>query len=234
MIARDGWTFILIGLVLTVVALWAATKWDSRTLFGLSILFALLTLFVAYFFRDPERAGTREPDVLLAPADGRIVQIDTLPSHQFVGPNTIQVSIFLSIFDVHVNRIPVTGEVDYVKYHPGKFMAAYHDKASLENEQTEIGMTTDAGRKIAFKQIAGLIARRIVCRLNDGDRVNAGDRFGMIKFGSRVDILMPSETRLNVKMGDHVKGGETVMGYLKTIAALSSSKTDRGKVDGNL
>ena len=234
MIARDGWTFILIGLVLTVVALWAATRWDSRTLFGLAVLFALLTLFVAYFFRDPERTAVREPNVLLAPADGRIVLIDTLPSHPFVGPNTIQVSIFLSIFDVHVNRIPVSGRINSVQYHAGKFMAAYHDKASQENEQTEIGMTVDSGKQIAFKQIAGLIARRIVCRLNEGDRVNAGDRFGMIKFGSRVDLLMPSDTRLSVKTGDHVRGGETVMGYLSTSASLSSSTAVRGNVDGQL
>ena len=165
MIARDGWTFILIGVVLTIAVIWLATRWDSRVLFVVGVFLSLATLFVVYFFRDPERMVVSEPGMLIAPADGRIVLIDTLASHPFVGPNTIQVSIFLSVFNVHVNRVPASGRIEYVKYHAGKFMVAYHDKASLENEQTEIGMTADCGRRITFKQIAGILARRIVCRL---------------------------------------------------------------------
>ena len=233
MIARDGWTFILMGLVLTVAVIWLATKWDSQALFSVGVLLALLTLFVVYFFRDPERSVANDQNMLIAPADGRIVLIDTIPSHAYVGQNTIQVSTFLSIFDVHVNRVPASGEVEYVNYHSGKFMAAYHDKASLENEQTEIGMIVNSGRRIAFKQIAGLIARRIVCRLSEGDTVTAGGRFGMIKFGSRVDLLVPADSRITVQVGDHVRGGETVMGYLSGMAS-SDSTSARERTDAEL
>ncbi len=218
MIARDGWSFILIGLLLTVALLWTATRWDSRTAFIASLVFAILTIFTAYFFRDPDRTAVIEPGALISPADGHIVKIDTLAAHPFVGEKAIQVSIFLSVFDVHINRAPAAGKIGQVKYIPGKFFKAYEDKASLENEQTEVWMTTDSGRRIAFKQIAGIIARRIVCRLSQGDRVEAGDRFGLIKFGSRTDLLVPYDTRIDVKLGQRVKGGETVMGYLRTPA----------------
>jgi phosphatidylserine decarboxylase len=228
MIARDGWTFILIGIVLTIVVIWLATRWDSRVLFGVGVFLSLATLFVVYFFRDPDRTVVSEPGMLIAPADGRIVLIDTLASHPFVGPNTIQVSIFLSVFNVHVNRVPASGRIEYVKYHPGKFMAAYLDKASLDNEQTEIGMSTDFGRPITFKQIAGVLARRIVCRLSEGERVNVGGRFGMIKFGSRVDLLVPADSRITVQVGDHVRGGETVMGFLSTTSL--SENTSAGEI----
>lgn len=230
MIARDGWIFILIGLALTVAALWLATRWDSRTAFVGSVAFALATLFTVYFFRDPDRSVAGEPGLLVAPADGRIVKIDTLASHHFVGEKTIQVSIFLSIFDVHVNRIPASGLVEYVKYNPGKFLAAYKDKASEENEQTEIGLLTESGPRIAFKQIAGTIARRIVCRLDQGDPVVAGRRFGMIRFGSRVDLLVPPDTRIMVKVGEHVKGGKSIMGYLAPAASgdIGSSVSREG------
>lgn len=218
MIARDGWTFILIGLVLTIIFIWMATRWDSRTAFVFSLIFAFLTTFTAYFFRDPDRSATIQPGMLLAPADGKIVMIDTLDNHPFVGDKAIQVSIFLSVFDVHINRVPAGGLIDYVNYNPGEFFAAYEDKASLLNEQTEIGMITETGAKIAFKQIAGLIARRIVCDLVAGDRVIAGDRFGLIRFGSRTDILLPANSQVAVKLGDRVRGGETVIGQLAPLA----------------
>ena len=223
MIARDGWTLILSGLLLTIIALWAATRWDSRGLFAVSVLLTLVTLFTVYFFRDPERLVQAEPNMLVAPADGRVVKIDTLPAHQFIGERTIQVSIFLSVFDVHVNRVPCNGTVEYAKYTPGKFLAAFKDKASEENEQTEIGMVTTSGRRIAFKQIAGMIARRIVCRLSQGDSLTAGDRFGMIKFGSRVDLLVPADSRLAIKVGQHVYGGKTIVGHLASSAPSSDT-----------
>jgi phosphatidylserine decarboxylase len=234
MIARDGWMFIIIGIVLTVAVIWMATRWDSRVLFGAGIFLSLATLFVVYFFRDPERTVMSEPGMLIAPADGRIVLIDTLASHPFVGPNTIQVSIFLSVFNVHVNRVPASGRIEFVKYHPGKFVAAYLDKASLENEQTEIGMTTNWGRRITLKQIAGILARRIVCRLSEGDSVSVGSRFGMIKFGSRVDLLVPADSRITVRVGDHVRGGETVMGYLSETTSSSESMSGGERTDAKL
>ena len=214
MIARDGWTFILIGLVATLILIYVATRWDNKTAFVFGLVFALITVFVAFFFRDPERSFDPQPGLVVSPADGKIVLIDTLPGHDFVGPNTIQVSIFLSIIDVHVNRLPADGLIEYVKYNPGKFLAAYEDKASEVNEQTEIGMITDSGQRLSIKQIAGIIARRIVCRVQTGDRAVAGERFGLIRFGSRADVLLPAGSRLAVKLGDRVKGGESPIGFL--------------------
>lgn len=234
MIARDGWTFILIGLVLTIIFLWMATRWDSRTAFVFSLIFALLTTFTAYFFRDPDRSAIVQPGMLLAPADGKVVLIDTLESHPFVGDNTIQVSIFLSVFDVHINRVPAGGLIDYVNYNPGEFFAAYEDKASQLNEQTEIGMITESGRKIAFKQIAGIIARRIICNLVAGDRVIAGDRFGLIRFGSRTDILLPAGSRVAVQVGDRVRGGETVIGHLAEMATETTTVESEEGTDARL
>ena len=214
MIAREGWSLILLGMLLTVVCIWVATRWDSWPTFSLSLVLAILTVYTAFFFRDPERSVAAEPNVLVAPADGRIVAMKTLESHAFIGCEAVQISIFLSIFDVHINRVPTTGTVDYVKYKPGKFMAAFKDKASEENERTEIGMTTGSGQKLIIRQIAGLIARRVVYRLRASDNVTAGDRFGMIRFGSRVDLLVPADSRLLVKEGDRVFGGESIVGYL--------------------
>ena len=214
MIAREGLIFIFSGAVLTILLSLAAAKWDSAWLFAVSLVFAILTIFVTFFFRDPHRVFPVEPGILVAPADGKVVAVDTLESHPFIGGSAVKVSIFLSVFNVHINRVPTAGVVDYVKYNPGKFLAAYEDKASEVNEQTEIGMTAPGGAKVVFKQIAGIIARRIVCKLNQGDIVNTGDRCGLIRFGSRTDLIVPKDSRLLVKMGDRVKGAQTVMGYL--------------------
>ena len=168
---RDGWPFILIGLVLTVIFLFGALKWNSLALLVAAAVLAVLTVFIAFFFRNPSRVVPADPNLLVAPADGRVVAITHLDSHPQIGGPAVRVSIFLSIFDVHVNRTPAAGTIDYVHYNPGEFFAAFEDKASELNEQTEIGLTTPAGYKIAFTQIAGLIARRIVCRLKPGDTV---------------------------------------------------------------
>ncbi len=223
MIARDGWSLILIGLVLTVVALWGCTRWNSMTLFIVSVIFGLATIFTVYFFRDPDRTVAFQPDMVVSPADGTITQIITLDNHPFVGDSAIQVSIFLSVFDVHVNRVPADGTIDYVNYIPGEFFKAYEDKASLKNEQTEIGMVSPSGQRLVFKQIAGIIARRIVCHLSAGDTVTAGERFGLIRFGSRADILFPAGASLNVKVGDHVAGGESIIGFFAPSQSTSDS-----------
>lgn len=214
MIAREGIPFVLIGLVLTLLSIWGATRWDSRWLFGTALVFGILTLFTLFFFRDPERNFANGPGVLVSPADGKVIDIRTGSGHPFLEGEFTKVSIFLNVFDVHVNRIPSDGSIDYVKYNPGKFFAAFEDKASELNEQTEIGMTTSTGHKIMFKQIAGLIARRIVCRLKDGDKVTGGNRFGLIRFGSRTELFVPSGTALKIKVGDRVAGGETIIGML--------------------
>ena len=214
MIAREGLPFIVVGLVVTAVLIFTALRWDSWWLFSTGALLALLTLFTIFFFRDPPRPIIVEPNLLLAPADGKIVSIDTLENHPYVGGRAVKISIFMSILDTHINRIPATGRIDYVRYNPGKFFAAFKDKASQLNEQTEIGIISQAGYKIVVKQIAGLIARRIVCKLSEGESVSVGNRFGMICFGSRADLLIPADSDLQVHMGDHVKGGLTVVGHL--------------------
>lgn len=214
MIAREGLHLILIGLVVTVGLIAAASRYDSKIVFGLSIVFGILTLFSTFFFRDPGRSVNVGQNGLVSPADGRVLAVESITNHGFAGGEAVKVSVFLSVFDVHVNRVPATGKIDYVKYNPGKFVAAFKDKASHLNEQTEIGMTTVTGHKIIFRQIAGLIARRIVCKLNEGDNVSAGDRFGMIRFGSRAEIVVPAGTEIKVKVGDHVRGGESIIGYL--------------------
>jgi len=214
MMAKEGLIFVAIGLAITAGLLWSANKWDSRTLFVFSLLAVVLTLFVVFFFRDPERVVIEHPDIIVSPADGKIIAIEEIENHPFVGDRVTKVSIFLSVFDVHINRVPVSGVVEYVDYNPGKFFAAFLDKASELNERTDIGVTSSSGRRVSFRQIAGVIARRIVCRLNPGERVVAGDRFGMIRFGSRTELFLPIDTRIDVKPGDHVSGGSSVIGYI--------------------
>jgi phosphatidylserine decarboxylase len=229
MIAREGLPFIFIGLVLTVLCILGASRWDSRVLLVGSIVLGILTLFTTFFFRDPDRQFEPAPGLLVAPADGTILRVDTLETHPFVGGRTIKVSIFLSIFNVHVNRVPSSGKIDYVKYNPGKFFAAFEDKASELNEQTEIGMTTESGQKIMFKQIAGLIARRIVCKLQPEEQVSTGERFGLIRFGSRTELFVPADSRICVKPGDKIKGGQSVIGYLATPDSKQTSVTTSRK-----
>lgn len=213
MIAREGLMFILGGLVLSILLILGAVRFDSRWLFGIGVVTTLLTLFCVFFFRDPNRSFTPSPGMLISPADGKVVQIIPIDHPHIDGPAT-QVSIFLNVFDVHVNRVPTDGVVDYVNYNPGKFLAAYDDKASEVNEQTEIGMRSDDGHGVVVKQIAGLIARRIVCRLEPHDTVDIGERFGLIKFGSRTDLIVPHDSRIEVRVGDKVRGAHTVIGYL--------------------
>lgn len=216
MIAREGMVLIVVSLALTAGLTLAAARWDSRWLFGASLLFGIVTLFTVFFFRDPERKVPDEPHLLVAPADGRIIAIKHLDDHPFIGGKAVRISIFLSVFDVHINRIPIGGTIEYVKYNRGKFLAAFNDKASDLNEQTEIGMTTEGGQKIVFKQIAGLIARRIICRLKEGDKVDTGDRFGLIRFGSRTDLILPADSRIEVRMGESVRGGSSIIGYINS------------------
>ncbi len=222
MIAREGLIFIISGAAIAIAFVLAAAKWDSEGLFTLSLIFGLLTIFTTFFFRDPERSFDRQANALVSPADGKVLAVETV-NHPHIG-EALKVSIFLNIFDVHINRIPATGTIDYVNYNPGKFFAAFVDKASELNEQTEIGMTTDDGHKVVFKQIAGLIARRIVCKLADGEQVAAGNRFGMIRFGSRTELFVPVGSRVDVSAGDHVAGGETIVGFLPSSAQHGQSE----------
>jgi phosphatidylserine decarboxylase len=167
---------------------------------------------MAFFFRDPERTAPAVAGAILAPADGRVVDLRARVSDPFVG-EAQAVSIFLSPLDVHVNRSPLAGLVVDVAYRPGARMAAYHPEASEQNERTVIAIQGEAAR-VVVRQIAGVLARRIVCRVRSGDKLASGERFGLIKFGSRTDLIVPASVELRVKLGDRVRGGETVMGVL--------------------
>ncbi len=207
-IAKEGYPFILLPAILAVLFL----------LSGLKIL-ALLSLagtaFTLYFFRDPERRVPSRQGVVVSPADGRVLFADRVFEERYLKRDLIKVSIFMSLFDVHVNRAPVGGIVRERSYHPGRFISANRDKASLENEQCFY--LIDTGREeIGVVQIAGLIARRIVSYKGEGDRVSTGERIGLIRFGSRVDLFLPLHTELRVKRGDRVYGGKSIIGFLET------------------
>lgn len=211
--ALDGLPFIgAAGLILIILGVIASFT-GSNIIWGFTYAEALLLLFIIFFFRDPDRVTPEGEGLIISAADGRVVLIKEVSFPELSDEKLIQVSVFLSVFNVHVNRIPVSGVVDEIKYYPGKFLAAWNDKASLENEQTLISIDTGT-KKIYFKQIAGLIARRIVWKLESGQSVSAGERFGLIRFGSRVDILLPLNSEIRVKIGDKVKGGETVIGVI--------------------
>jgi phosphatidylserine decarboxylase len=203
-IAREGWPFILIVLALAVGAFALRWHWAGGT-------FVILLAFVLNFFRDPERRVPQDPKLVLSPADGKIVKIVDAPADGPLGPGYKQVSIFLNVFDVHVNRAPIAGRIVDVKYNPGAFLPAFDDKASEKNEQNRVIME-DGSFRMAFTQIAGLIARRIVFKKHVGDSVAAGERVGMIKFGSRTDVFLPASVTIAVKLGDKVKGGLSIIG----------------------
>jgi phosphatidylserine decarboxylase len=215
MIAREGFPFIIIGLILAGIFFSVWRMYGSQWGLVVGCVMSVLTLWVIWFFRDPDRTpASSDSFTAVSPADGKVIGIDTLQNHDFIGGPTTKISIFLNVFDVHVNRIPLDGSVAYVKYHPGKFFVASLDKASAENEQCEIGLTTSYGN-VVVKQIAGLIARRIVCRLSDGYAVVRGARFGLIRFGSRTELFLPASASVAVNIGDKVKGGETILATLK-------------------
>jgi phosphatidylserine decarboxylase len=202
-IAREGWPYI--GLLLGAAAVGFAFRWPWA---GGVLL--VLGLFTAFFFRDPERAVPQDPRLVLSPADGKVVLIVPAGEPNPLGAGATQVSIFLSVFDVHINRAPIAGKIVEVKYHPGEFLPAFDHKASLRNEQNSVTIE-GKGVRVAFKQIAGLIARRIVFKKRLDDEVAAGERVGLIKFGSRVDVFLPAGVPPKVKVGDRVVGGVSVL-----------------------
>ncbi|HZW39623.1 MAG: phosphatidylserine decarboxylase family protein [Syntrophothermus sp.] len=170
----------------------------------------IFVIFTLQFFRDPERTPPAKDNVVISPADGKVLFIKDVIENRFIKGNAKQISIFMSPLNVHVNRIPITGKVDYLKYYAGKFIAAFEDKASEENERSEFGITSKYGR-IFFTQVAGFVARRIIYEIHQGDEVKLGERFGMIKFGSRVDVVVSNDWDIKVKKGDVVSAGETIL-----------------------
>lgn len=206
-IASEAYPFLIPLAVLLVVFYFLKWNW----LLGITLV---LTLFVAYFFRNPERVIPTGEGVVVSPADGKVIVIKEVFEDQYLKKNMLQVSIFLNVFNVHIQRVPIAGQVKEVRYHPGKFLAAWDDKASLDNEQ--VGMVLDTGKhEILVKQIAGLVARRIACWAAKGEKIQTGDRYGLIRFGSRVDLFLPVGTDLKVQLGDKTVGGETVIGVVR-------------------
>lgn len=179
------------------------------------------TLCVCGFFRDPHRVVTEEKGAVVSPADGRIILAETVDANPFLEGRWAKISVFMSVFNVHVNRIPFSGVVREIIYHPGKFVSANLDKASKDNEQNAVIMETETGTAFCFVQIAGLVARRIICDIRKGDVVGRGRRFGMICFGSRLDIYLPTNARLAVSVGDRVQAGTSILGYIDESVAPS-------------
>jgi len=211
--AREGLSLIAIAALLAVAAYAAALSRQSWPLWLLAFLLTVVALWVAYFFRDPERTGERGQNLVISPADGRVVMVTEVDEPDYVHGRTLRISVFLNIFNVHVNRYPVGGTVEYVKYSPGRFFNASADRASLENEQMSVGIATGDFR-ILVRQVAGLIARRIVTYSKEGEVVEQGTRMGLMQFGSRMDVFLPPGSSVRVRVGEMVYAGKTVIAEL--------------------
>ena len=228
--AREGRPFIAIAaFVALAVVLWAAGVGGIGVGGPFAWLFAALTVavaaWVAYFFRDPERAGERGERYVVAPADGKVVLITEVDEPSFMGGRARRVSIFMNVFSVHVNRYPVSGTVRHVRYAKGKFRNAVTPESSAENEQMSVGIDAPGGR-VLVRQIAGLIARRIVTYSRDGEHVHQGERMGLIRFGSRVDVFLPSDARVLVALGQQTAAGATVIAELTGVERARVERVD--------
>lgn len=207
-VAQEGYPFIWYSAFATLIL----------TILGYHLfagLMFIITTFILAFFRDPERFVSPDENDVVCPADGKIISIEEVEDDKFTKRKVLKVCIFMNVFNVHVNRLPFSGTVESIQYHPGKFYSADSDKAALENEYFATILSLPGDRKIAVVQIAGLIARRIICWLEPGDVAIKGRRLGLIRFGSRVDLYLPLETKLTVVSGQRVRAGETVLGRLE-------------------
>jgi phosphatidylserine decarboxylase len=212
--AREGLSFIIVAAIIAVATFAVALTKRSWPLWLLAFGLTVIALWVAYFFRDPIRDGERGDRLVISPADGKVVMITEVDEPTFMKAKAIRISVFMNVFNVHVNRYPVTGTVRFVERKAGKFLNAAAENASIENEQASIGIETGSNR-ILVRQIAGLIARRIVTDSREGDHVQQGDRMGLIRFGSRVDVFLPAGARLRVKVGDVTFAGTSVLAEMQ-------------------
>jgi phosphatidylserine decarboxylase len=216
-IAREGFKFIAIGLICSVVSWFAFDTWI------IAILFLGLTCFVVFFFRNPGRLIPVDLDAIVSPADGKVMIAEALPTESDQ-PKQYKIAIFLSVFNVHINRAPFAAAVQKIIYRPGKFAMAFRVKESELNERNDIVFTDDYQRKITVTQIAGWVARRIVCYLKEFSHVNMGDRIGLIQFGSRVNLIIEGDIDPQIKVGDMVKGGSTVLAQFVNQSSVKLSK----------
>jgi len=204
-IAPEGYPFIL-GFLVLAILMGLFAPWGA-------VIPIALALFMVYFFRDPERRVPEEEDVFVSPADGKVILIQNVFEEKFLKGDAVEVSIFMSPLNVHVNRAPCDGSVQTVGYTPGKFLSAFKHEASLQNENIAMLLDTKYG-KVLVRQVAGFLARRAVCRVKPGDSLRMGERYGIIKFSSRLDLYLPKSAQIKVKLGDKVKAGETVIGEI--------------------
>ena len=214
MFAKEGYSTILVVFSFSIivgVAVSFGPGWLGYIFYPALILLCGLIL---YFFRDPKRSSPNDQNLILSPADGKVVLIQETEEYEYLGGAVTQISIFLSPLDVHVNRVPVSGDLEYVRYYPGKYLMAWEDHASDLNERAHFGVKHPSGLKILFKQITGFMARRIVYHIREGDQIQAGQRFGIMKFGSRMDILLPQNVDIKVEKGDRTVAGESVIGVI--------------------
>jgi phosphatidylserine decarboxylase len=215
MLAKEGFTTIIVVFVFSIFVGYGASfgpTWLSYIIYAALVVLCGLTL---YFFRDPDRITPEDEKLVISPADGTVVLIQEVDEPEYLKGKATQVSIFLSPLNVHVNRNPVSGDLEYLRYYPGKYLMAWEDHASELNERAHFGVKHPSGTKIMFKQITGFLARRIEYRLNEGDKIVAGKRFGIMKFGSRMDLLFPDNVEVKVKKGDKTVAGESIIGEIK-------------------
>jgi phosphatidylserine decarboxylase len=216
-IHREGRTLLFVLLILLFVLNWAVAYYMppnavvQNSLIFVSVIFYLLIL---QFFRNPIFSINQDENTVIAPADGKVVVIEETEENEYLKGRRKQISIFMSPVNVHVNRMPVSGVISFFKYHPGKYLVAWHPKSSTENERTTVVVKTNNGVEILFRQIAGALARRIKCYVKEGQPLVQGQEFGFIKFGSRVDIFLPLDAKVTVKIGDITKGGRTIIAEL--------------------
>lgn len=213
--AREGLLFIVVAALVAAGTYAVALNRRSWPVWLLAFVLTIVALWVAYFFRDPERVGERGARIVIAPADGKVVMITEVDEPSFMGQRSTRISIFMNVFNVHVNRYPVSGVVRFVEHKAGRFLNAAAKEASVENEQASVGIESGTNR-ILVRQIAGLIARRIVTYSTEGEAVSQGDRMGLIRFGSRVDVFVPSTAGISVKVGDVTYAGVTRIAELRS------------------
>ena len=211
---KEGYTTLAIAVLFIFIINAIADYYDAPQFVKWFIyaLSAFLFITVVQFFRSPKKVVIPQDGTILCPADGKVVVIEETEENEYFHDRRIQVSIFMSPINVHVNRNPISGLVTFFKYHPGKFLVAWHPKSSTDNERTTVVVKDKAGREVLFRQIAGALARRIVWYVKENDQVIQGNEFGFIKFGSRVDLFLPLGTEINVNIGDKVTGAKTVIG----------------------
>jgi phosphatidylserine decarboxylase len=215
MLAREGFSTIIVVFIFSGLVGFSASYGPVWLQFIVYPLLILLCGLIIYFFRDPDRITPNDESLIISPADGTVVLIQEAEELEYLNEKVTQVSIFLSPLNVHVNRNPVSGDLEYVKYYPGKYLMAWEDHASELNERAHFGVKHPSGLKIMFKQITGFLARRIVYNIQEGDKIKAGERFGIMKFGSRMDLMLPGTVEIKVKKGDKTVAGESIIGQIR-------------------